>query len=65
MEIAAMLGVGQATVCRDLKALHAEWCAQRVADVTLAKARELARIDAIEREPPAISAVPPNGCDRS
>jgi hypothetical protein len=49
-EIAREVGVNQGTVCRDLKAIQAEWQRQRLDDFTQAKLRELARIDQLERE---------------
>ncbi len=49
-EIAARIGVGQATVSRDLKALRKEWLKDSKADFGQAKAKELAKIDRLERE---------------
>ena len=49
-EMAAELGVDQGTICRDLKAIQAEWQRQRLDDFHHAKLRELARIDRLERE---------------
>jgi hypothetical protein len=49
-EIACEVGVDQGTICRDLKAIHAEWQRQRLDDFHHAKLRELARIDRLERE---------------
>lgn len=50
IEIAAELEVDQATVSRDLKALRAEWMKSALIDINEAKARELAKIDALELE---------------
>lgn len=47
-EIAAAVGVDQATVSRDLTAVRKEWLASAVRDVGERKAEELARIDALE-----------------
>jgi predicted XRE-type DNA-binding protein len=49
-EIAEEVGVHQSTVSRDLKALQAEWLQSALVDFNKAKARELARIDRLERE---------------
>jgi predicted transcriptional regulator len=49
-EIGERLGVTQATVSRDLKALHGEWLQSALRDVDDAKAEELAKIDRLERE---------------
>ncbi len=49
-EIAREVGVNQATVSRDLKAIQAEWQKERLEDFLQAKLRELARIDQLERE---------------
>jgi DNA-binding MarR family transcriptional regulator len=49
-DIAEQLGVNQSTVSRDLKALHQEWLVSAQIDFNQAKARELARIDRLERE---------------
>lgn len=49
-EIARAFEVGEATVCRDLKAIHAEWLKDAVRDLDVVKSRELARIDECERE---------------
>ena len=49
-EIAQAVGVNQSTISRDLKALREEWLAAAVEAVAQAKGRELARIDALERE---------------
>jgi hypothetical protein len=49
-EISGAVGVSQGTVCRDLKAIQAEWQQQRLDDFAHAKLRELARIDQLERE---------------
>jgi transcriptional regulator with XRE-family HTH domain len=47
--IAADLNIGQATVSRDLKALQSAWQESALIDIDAAKARELARIDELER----------------
>ena len=47
--IAVDLDIGQATVSRDLSALQKAWQASALVDVDEAKARELARIDELER----------------
>ena len=49
-EIGAQVGVDAATICRDLKAIREQWRASAVRDFDEAKAQELARIDALERE---------------
>lgn len=49
-EIAVELGVNQATVSRDLQALREEWKRSALIDIDEAKARELAKIDAMEIE---------------
>jgi hypothetical protein len=49
-EIAAEIGVDQGTICRDLRAIQAEWQRQRLDDFHQAKLRELARIDRLERQ---------------
>ncbi len=48
--IAAALGIDQAQVSRDLKAIRAIWLASTIRDFDLAKAQELAKIDEVERE---------------
>jgi len=48
--IAEELGVGQATVSRDLKAIQKSWMAATLIDFNEAKARELAKVDRLERE---------------
>ena len=48
--IAQQLGVTQATVSRDLKALTQQWLAESVQAVEAVKARELAELDDMERE---------------
>jgi arginine repressor len=50
MEIAAELDVDQATVSRDLKELQRIWRESAVMALDEVKARELAKIDALERE---------------
>lgn len=49
-EIAAAVGVDQSTVSRDVKALVAVWRKEALGDVTATRARELADLDAMERE---------------
>ena len=48
-EIAKDLGVAISTVCKDLKAIQAEWRASTVTDFNAARAKELAAIVALER----------------
>ena len=48
-DIADELHIDQSTVSRDLKALQDEWRASSLVDINEAKARELARIDELER----------------
>jgi len=48
-EIATEVGLSEATVSRDLKALQQEWHESSLLDIDAAKARELARIDELER----------------
>lgn len=50
MEIAAELDVSQSQISRDLKVLHERWVKSALVDLNEAKARELARIDQLERE---------------
>ena len=50
MEIAAQLGISQATVSRDLKFLQAEWQEARINDIDERKRQELAKIDNLELE---------------
>ena len=47
--IAADLGINQAQVSRDLKAMRDLWLASAIRDFDAAKAQELAKIDAVER----------------
>ena len=49
-DIAEEIGVDQSTVSRDLKALQVEWLASSLIDFDEAKAKELAKIDRLERE---------------
>ena len=49
-DIAEQLGISQATVSRDLKAIQKEWQQSTLVDLHEAKAKELARIDRLERE---------------
>jgi hypothetical protein len=46
--IADKVGVDQGTISRDLKVLRAEWLKSALVDINEAKARELAKIDALE-----------------
>lgn len=49
-DIASELGLSEATVSRDLKVLHKEWLAGSQVGFSKARARELAKIDRLERE---------------
>ena len=49
-EIAAALGVSQTTVSKDLSLIRKRWQKSALVDMNEAKNRELARIDALERE---------------
>ena len=49
-DIADELGINQSTVSRDLKVLHAKWLASALVDFDEAKAKELAKVDRLERE---------------
>lgn len=49
-DIAKSIGVAQSTVSRDLVALHGEWKKSALLDFNEAKARELAKVDRLERE---------------
>lgn len=46
---AELLGVAPSTICKDLATLQARWQASALENIDAAKARELARIDAMER----------------
>ena len=48
-EIAEQLGVDQSTISRDLTALQKQWKDSAIRNLDEAKARELAKIDALER----------------
>jgi hypothetical protein len=48
-EIGRQLGVTQQCVAKDIAALETEWLAAAVVDLDAAKAKELARIDRLER----------------
>ena len=48
-DIAEKVGINQSTVSRDLKALYKQWLAESLVDFNAAKAKELAKIDALER----------------
>lgn len=50
VDIAAEVGASQSTVSNDLKAIQKEWLVSSLHDFDEAKARELARIDRVERE---------------
>ena len=47
-DIGKELGLDQATISRDLKALHGEWLHSALMDFGEAKSRELAKIDLLE-----------------
>jgi hypothetical protein len=49
-EIAAAFRINQSQISRDLKWLRGKWLESALIDVNEAKARELAKIDALERE---------------
>jgi hypothetical protein len=49
-DIAEEVGISAATVCRDLKALQQQWVKSALVDFDEAKARELAKVDRLERE---------------
>jgi thymidylate synthase len=49
-QIAGQLNLSQPTVCRDLKVIHTEWRREMLGDFDERKARELAKIDELERE---------------
>ena len=49
-DIADELGISQATVSRDIKALQQAWLDSALIDFNEAKARELAKVDQLERE---------------
>jgi len=49
-EIAEALGITAAQVNRDLKSIQAEWAETRVEDLQLAKQKELAKLEQVERE---------------
>lgn len=48
--IAGALGLNQATISRDLKAIRAAWLISSIRDFDAAKAEELQKIDQVERE---------------
>jgi hypothetical protein len=48
-EIGRRLGVTQQCITKDVRALEEEWLASAVVDIDAAKAKELARIDRLER----------------
>jgi len=49
-DIAEGLGIHQSTVSRDIKALQIEWQKSALVDINSKKAKELAKIDRLERE---------------
>jgi hypothetical protein len=49
-EIAKVVKVDRATVSRDLRSVQAEWLKSGVMDLNAAKARELAKLDEVERQ---------------
>jgi DNA-binding transcriptional ArsR family regulator len=49
-DIAESLGLSQSTVSRALKSLQQDWRSSALIDINEAKARELAKIDALEME---------------
>ena len=49
-DIAGFLGISQSTVSNDLKALQGQWLQSALLDFDEAKARELAKVDRLERE---------------
>ncbi|HUE74826.1 MAG TPA: hypothetical protein VMP01_28420 [Pirellulaceae bacterium] len=50
MAIAEMLGVGQGTICEDLKRVRQEWLESSVRNFDVAKEKELQKLDRVERE---------------
>ena len=50
IDIATDLGIDQSTVSRDLKALQGVWLKSTLIDFDEAKAREIAKVDRLERE---------------
>jgi hypothetical protein len=48
-EIGRQLGVTQQCIAKDVQALEKEWLASAVVDIDAAKAKELARVDRLER----------------
>ena len=49
-DIAGFLGLSQSTVSNDLKALQGQWLRSALLDFDEAKAREVAKVDRLERE---------------
>lgn len=49
-DIAAETGLSQPTISRDLKAIQKEWLTSTLVDFNEAKAREIAKVDRLERE---------------
>lgn len=50
VDLAERYGVNQSTISRDLEAVRQEWLKSALVDFDEARARELARIDKLERE---------------
>jgi hypothetical protein len=50
VNIGEALGISQATVSRDLSALQKQWLESTLVDFDQAKAKELAKVDRLERE---------------
>ena len=50
VDIADEVGLSQSTISNDLKALQAEWVKSSLVDFSEAKAKEVAKIDKLERE---------------
>ena len=48
--IAEQLGAAQSTVCADLTVIEGEWRTSAIRDFDLARARELLKLDRVERE---------------
>lgn len=49
-DIAEVVGISQSTVSNDLRAIQREWLESSLVDFNEAKAREIAKIDKLERE---------------
>lgn len=50
LEIGLKLGVNASTICRDLQAVRKEWLESSIRDFDELKAKELAKLDEIERQ---------------